>query len=86
MHPLVVRSMILLWALCLPAFCQTPKGDLLIQDFEGDGWGEWKVTGEAFGPGPAHGTLPNQMPVDGFLGKGLVNSYHGGDGTTGTLP
>ena len=37
------------------------------------------------GRGPAHGTLPNQMPVDGFLGKGLVNSYHGGDGTTGTL-
>ena len=25
------------------------------------------------------------MHVDGFQGKGLVNSFHGGDGTTGTL-
>ena len=25
------------------------------------------------------------MPVSGFKGKRLVNSYHGGDGTTGTL-
>jgi fructan beta-fructosidase len=81
----VIRSVILICAVCLPALCQEPRGDLLIQDFEGEGWGEWKVTGEAFGPGPAHGTLPNQMPVDGFLGKGLVNSYDGGDGTSGTL-
>ena len=44
-----------------------------------------RPTGEAFGPGPARGTLPGQMPVTGFLGKGLVNCFHGGDGTTGTL-
>ena len=25
------------------------------------------------------------MHVDGFKGKGLVNSYYKGDGTTGTL-
>ena len=47
--------------------------------------GDWKTTGEAFGPGPARGTLPNQMEVSGFEGKGLVNSYFQGDGTTGTL-
>ncbi|HSQ58076.1 MAG TPA: 2,6-beta-D-fructofuranosidase, partial [Gemmata sp.] len=35
--------------------------------------------------GPAKGTLPNQMPVTGYLGKGLVNSYLGGDKATGTL-
>ncbi len=29
--------------------------------------------------------LPNQMQVSGFEGKGLVNSYYGGDGSTGTL-
>ena len=29
--------------------------------------------------------VPGQMPVSGFLGKGLVNSYFGGDGATGTL-
>jgi fructan beta-fructosidase len=59
--------------------------DLLIADFEGKDYGGWKATGEAFGPGPARGTLPNQMEVSGFEGKGLVSSYFKGDGTTGTL-
>jgi fructan beta-fructosidase len=61
------------------------RPDVLIADFEGADYGAWKTTGEAFGPGPARGTLPNQMHVDGFLGKGLVNSYYKGDATTGTL-
>jgi fructan beta-fructosidase len=59
--------------------------DILIADFEGTTYGNWKVTGEAFGPGPARGTLPGQMTVEGFKGKGLVNSFFKGDGTTGTL-
>jgi fructan beta-fructosidase len=60
--------------------------DILIADFEGSTYGDgWKTTGTAFGTGPAKGTLPNQMPVSGFLGKGLVNSFRGGDGSTGTL-
>ena len=41
--------------------------DVVIQDFKATTWD--KVTGEA-GDAPAHGTLPGQMPVDGFLGKG----------------
>jgi fructan beta-fructosidase len=61
------------------------RPDILIADFEGDNYGEWKTTGTAFGDKPARGTLPNQMPVSGFLGKGLVNSYLGGDAATGTL-
>lgn len=59
--------------------------DLIIADFEGSDYGAWKTTGEAFGPGPARGTLPGQMPVDGFAGHGLVNSFYHGDGTTGSL-
>ena len=59
--------------------------DLVIADFEATTYGDWKVTGEAFGPGPARGTLPNQMNVEGFEGKGLVNSFFKGDSTTGTL-
>lgn len=59
--------------------------DLLIADFEGDDYGDWKVTGEAFGSAPAKGTLPGQMAVTGFQGHGLVNSFHGGDKSTGTL-
>ncbi len=59
--------------------------DIVIADFEGANYGNWNVTGEAFGPGPARGTLPGQMNVDGFKGKGLVNSFFKGDGSTGTL-
>jgi fructan beta-fructosidase len=61
------------------------RPDILIADFEGPDYGDWKVEGTAFGKKPARGALPNQMPVTGFLGKGLANSYHGGDDATGTL-
>jgi len=59
--------------------------NLVIADFEGADYGDWKVTGTAFGSGPAHGTLSNQMNVDGFHGRGLVNSFAGDDGATGRL-
>jgi len=59
--------------------------DLVIADFEGERWGAWTVEGEAFGPGPAVGTLPQQKTVGGFLGKRLVNTFHGQDRTTGRL-
>ncbi len=59
--------------------------DVLIADFEGPDYGAWTIRGTAFGTSPAHGTLPGQMEVDGFLGKGLVNSFHGGDDSTGQL-
>lgn len=61
------------------------REDLLVADFEGETYGAWQVTGTAFGHGPAQGALPHQMPVTGFKGKGLVNSFHGGDPSTGTL-
>lgn len=59
--------------------------DIVLADFEGKDYGDWKTTGDAFGPGPAQGTLPNQMAVTGFKGHGLANSYHGGDDSIGTL-
>lgn len=77
-----MRSLVLALLLAAPLHA---ADDVLIADFEGDTYGEWKTTGTAFGPGPARGTLPNQMPVSGYLGKGLVNSYYGGDASTGTL-
>jgi len=57
----------------------------VLADFNGDSYGDWQATGEAFGPGPVAGTLPNQMPVSGVIGKGCVNTYLRGDGTQGTL-
>jgi fructan beta-fructosidase len=72
-----------LLAMCAVAAPERP--DITVADFEGSDYGNWTVSGEAFGAGPAQGALPNQMPVDGFLGKGLVNSYRNGDGAKGTL-
>ncbi len=59
--------------------------DVVLADFEGTTYGSWTVTGEAFGPGPARGTLPGQMTVNGFKGQGLVNTFLKGDDSTGTL-
>ena len=59
--------------------------DMVVTDFEGETYGAWKVTGTAFGDGPAQGTLRGQMKVSGFNGKRLVNSFLGGDQATGTL-
>jgi len=59
--------------------------DIVLADFEGADYGSWQATGEALGRGPAHGTLPGQMPVEGFAGKGLVNTFLGGDDSRGTL-
>jgi fructan beta-fructosidase len=69
----------------LTAAAAAQRPDLLIADFEGPDYGDWKAEGEAFGPGPARGTLPKQMSVTGFEGKGLVSSFFGGDGPTGAL-
>ncbi len=72
-------------ATAAPAAQPVEAPDILIADFEGETYGSWKTTGEAFGPGPARGTLPNQMRVEGFKGQGLVNSFYKGDGSIGTL-
>ncbi len=91
--PLSRRALILLRCSPLLAVCllaavtaaQSSDGDILLADFEGKDYGAWKTTGTAFGPGPARGTSPGQMPVSGYLGQGLVNSFFGGDAATGTL-
>lgn len=64
--------------------CLHAAEDLLIEDFEGDSYRQWTVTGDAFGIAPANGTLPNQMTVSGYRGEQLVNTFFGGDESTGT--
>jgi len=64
---------------------QAPRPKIVLNDFEGKDYGDWKATGEAFGTGPAHGTLADQQRVSGFLGEGLVNTFLGGDRPQGTL-
>ncbi|WP_405639571.1 GH32 C-terminal domain-containing protein [Streptomyces sp. NBC_00019] len=63
----------------------TPPTGMVMQDFEGSDFGTWTTTGTAFGQAPAAGAVDGQGTVDGFDGKGLANSFHSGDATTGTL-
>ena len=70
---------------CLLSAAPAIADDLVVADFDGPTYAGWTATGTAFGPGPARGTLPHQQAVSGFAGRGLVNSYAGGDGPTGTL-
>ena len=65
----------------------SPQGrpDELFDDFESDSFVKWKVEGGAFERGPATGTWPGQMPVSGFEGRRLLNSWAGSDDLTGKL-
>ncbi|MBI1375574.1 MAG: DUF1553 domain-containing protein [Phycisphaera sp.] len=62
-----------------------PRADIVYDDFELGSLDEskWSAHGKAFGQGPVAGTLPNQQAVSGFLGKYLINTYVGGDDSTG---
>ena len=82
-------ALVMLSVLVISAWTSTASRaagpDIVLADFEGRDYGDWKTTGEAFGPGPAQGTLPGQMAVSGYHGHGLVNSFYRGDRSTGTL-
>jgi fructan beta-fructosidase len=80
----VSRLAALLVVLACPALGRA-SDDVVVADFEGADYGNWVATGTAFGAGPAHGSFRNQSDVDGFQGKGLVNTFLNGDASTGTL-
>lgn len=62
-----------------------PEGDL-VADFEGGRLAPgWRIDGPAFGTGPVSGSLEGQPFVSGHMGRGLMNSCHGGDCSIGTL-
>lgn len=79
-----VMGQVALIVLCA-TYAIAGQPDILIADFEEQNYGEWKVEGEAFGSGPAKGTLAGQQIVSGFKGEGLVNTFLKGDSATGTL-
>ncbi|MFG2129691.1 GH32 C-terminal domain-containing protein [Streptomyces sp. NPDC048751] len=62
-----------------------PPTGTVVQDFESTDFGSWTTTGTAFGTAPAAGAVDGQGAVSGYDGKGLANSFHSGDGTTGAL-
>jgi uncharacterized protein (DUF608 family) len=67
-----------------PSAETTLRPDIVFEDFE-RGYEKWSPEGTAFGSEPQPGPLGNQQPVSGFLGKGLVNSFVGGDDAIGKL-
>ena len=83
-HLLMVRNLCC-FALLLACATVVSAEEVVLSDFEGDSYGQWTASGDAFGRQPADGALDSQMPVEGFQGEGLVNSYLGGDAATGTL-
>jgi len=78
-------SMIVESAQPLPPDAAPARPALVIADFEQGNYGSWTVEGEAFGTAPAGGTLAGQQQVSGFVGKGLVNTFLGGDKPRGKL-
>jgi len=64
-------------AVALLLFCglALAADDILIADFEGDGYGDWTVEGDAFGSKPARKAFYAQR-LSGFQGKGLVNTFN----------
>ncbi|WP_434994308.1 GH32 C-terminal domain-containing protein [Arthrobacter sp. Ld5] len=68
----------------------TPPG-VSLGNFNNGTYQNWvKRTGSGaqdtpFPTAPANGTLPGQTPVTGTIGAGMLNSFAGGDGPTGTI-
>lgn len=78
------------WTMVLGTARPTPpaanvRPPVVLADFEGKNYGDWTVSGEAFGQGPAEGTLRGQQPVSGYAGKRLVNTFLHGDKPHGRL-
>ncbi|MFQ5445407.1 MAG: glycoside hydrolase family 32 protein [Saprospiraceae bacterium] len=63
---------------------QVPPGEVFA-DFESEDYSGWTTEGDAFGNGPARGTLPGQAEITGYTGHGLASSFANGDAATGKL-
>jgi quinoprotein glucose dehydrogenase len=58
----------------------------LLQAFEGDGFGDWKVEGPAFGLAPTGGKMDGlTAELTGYAQESLACSAHGGDAAKGSL-
>jgi quinoprotein glucose dehydrogenase len=58
----------------------------VLQAFEGDGFGDWKIEGAAFGLAPTGGKMDGlTAEVTGYAQESLACSAHGADAAKGTL-
>ncbi len=77
-----------MWFLAVIFWCGAAfanPADIMIADFEGGDFGDWTVSGEAFGSGPSHGALSGQDRLSGYIGMGCLNSFHGGEAAKGVI-
>ena len=82
MHHRLLLPALLLFAPLAPLGA---ANNIVVADFEAETFGNWSVAGTAFGAGPVNGSVSRQQGVTEFHGKGLANSFHGGDAATGKL-
>lgn len=59
--------------------------DLVIGDFKGSSYGDWKTTGTAFQKGPASSDLLTKLEIENAAGAGVASSEIEGDAPMGTL-
>jgi len=82
-------ALLILMVLCasslMPSVRAADSQDIIIADFEGDTWGDWKATGDAFSTGPTHADLARKLELENFTGNGVCTTKVNGDGPTGTL-
>lgn len=80
-RPTLAAALIL--ATSLPT---TTAAAATFEAFEGDGFGEWQTTGNAFGLSPVHGKLDGMnAPLTGHADEAFALSAHGGAEAVGTL-
>jgi fructan beta-fructosidase len=54
--------------------------DIVIADFEGDSYGDWKLEGKVFGSEPAKGSSASPRTVVGYQGARVASSHGDGAG------
>jgi fructan beta-fructosidase len=82
---LMLRPVLLCVVALAVSFGCVEAAEKVIADFEGQDFGPWKSTGDAFGASPTKGAVKGQQPIHGFIGEGLANSFCLGDGAIGEL-
>ena len=79
-------TLIILFLLLSSNLMAEQRRDVLVADFESGSYDGWTViSGTAFGSAPASGALSGQMAVTGYEGNYFINTFLGGDASTGTL-
>jgi len=69
-----ISYLVAVFALCMGLAGCAERHNIMLANFEGEDFGNWEVTGECFGTGPANGALGDQAEVKGFAGKGFLNT------------